>query len=1099
MERTIAKLKRASVAITVLTVLVSSAFLYQSRQARAMKDLASQNYDLARRSQIAEKGGRERLLQLQISTGLRLMESDDLAGSLQWFAEALKNLHGDTNRESIHRMRIASVLDQQPKLAALLTRTSAVVSAEFSPDGRRIVIGTRGGAGCVYDLESRRVLFDFEEPARDPHVSFSKDGERLVIDYSTNQLGSCVLVDATNGKRLLVPGEAEGTRFVATHDGRTVLACADDQALQLFDARTGKVLSPRITAAGQILTAYFSRDGNRVALLTRAKGLGESNTERHLQVWSLADARPLANPINLKDVSFYALDEHGNRLFVVWKLSMNTVLEVFDTTTNSLAAPTMRVGGLDVAAVSQDGNLLLKTVFGDPEAHLWDTQTGKDTGILQHSGRLRHAAFSPDQLLVATTSEDGTARVWNAFTREPMGPPLRHASYVLTAAFSPDGRFLLTGGEDRTVRVWDLATARQPEEIFQKPQITVSASLSPDGRKIATVGASYRIADRVTRAVVYGSEPEDQIWGKAAFSPDGERLLIWNGSRYFYRPNSRFDAAKGAILCDPTTARLLMPRLAPETIVVDAAFSPDGKRVLTASEDKTARIWDATTGKELIPPIVHSNRVEAACFSPDGRLIATACGGFLGVWDANSGQLRREISRTDEGWGSVEFSPDGSLLAAGGGQIAQVWSVGTGRAVAGPFLHGGPVWAVRFNPQGSLLMTYGVTGRLQVWDVLANKVHLTPIELGSHIWKAGFSTDGRLGIACGEKGTLCIWESTTGDQILRTAERRDSLMYADFAPSGDAFVWIDQMSDIQWARLGDCSLGQGDVAILGQVYRGSKLNEIGSFVPLTAEEMLAHYQRLGQSGTTLFQVTPEQVLLWHKRMAQEAVVVACHPASTWHSSRVLAAEPEQRDMLTVRAHARAEIGEWAGAEEDFRRAWTAGLRDQDTFVGAELCALAGTGDATAFRAECQKQWEIFPRDQVVSEAVLVPDALPSVALALEATERVAAQSPEQAGMFGCVLFRAGRFEAALEQLQKDRALKGDQDVEIPVSLLFLAMTYHHLGNLQQAEDHLSLAKESVRRKPLRRILDGRFANGATWALRLRYDILLKETEKTLQR
>jgi len=61
------------------------------------------------------------------------------------------------------------------------------------------------------------------------------------------------------------------------------------------------------------------------------------------------------------------------------------------------------------------------------------------------------------------------------------------------------------------------------------------------------------------------------------------------------------------------------------------------------------------------------------------------------------------------------------------------------------------------------------------------------------------------------------------------------------------------------------------------------------------------------------------------------------------------------------------------------------------------------------------------------------------------------------------------------------------------------MTYHHVGNLQQAEDHLSLVKESVRRMPLRRILDGRFANGATWELRRGYEILLKEAEKTLQR
>ena len=116
--------------------------------------------------------------------------------------------------------------------------------------------------------------------------------------------------------------------------------------------------------------------------------------------------------------------------------------------------------------------------------------------------------------------------------------------------------------------------------------------------------------------------------GALSFSPDGKHVLTSCPSEI-----SLWDAATG---------KLVRSLSAPADFYSDAAFSPDGRRIVTASLHKTARIWDAATGKELVPLVGHEGFIGSAAFSPDGSLVVTVATDrrdrTCRLWDPRSGK-----------------------------------------------------------------------------------------------------------------------------------------------------------------------------------------------------------------------------------------------------------------------------------------------------------------------------------------------------------------------------------------------------------------------------------------------------------------------------
>jgi WD40 repeat protein len=259
------------------------------------------------------------------------------------------------------------------------------------------------------------------------------------------------------------------------------------------------------------------------------------------------------------------------------------------------------------------------------------------------------------------------------------GKPVRqlagHDMPVRAVAFAPDGKALATGaGESRDgrpageVKVWDAKTGRV--------------------RRTLAVAASDVNA--------------------VAFSPDG-RTLVAGGLKGLWA----WDADTGELRHhQPSSAAVLA-----------IAFAPDGRTLASGAFDGDVRLWDTTTWAERRALTGHRSEVRALAFAPGGKELATGGVGEVILWDADTGERRRELKPGATAWAAA-FTPDGKRLVVGVGDPketadggVQVWDAATGERLRSWSARGGAVGSAAFGAGGKTLATGRYDGTVTLWDL----------------------------------------------------------------------------------------------------------------------------------------------------------------------------------------------------------------------------------------------------------------------------------------------------------------------------------------------------------------------------------------------
>ncbi|MDZ8051083.1 MAG: AAA-like domain-containing protein [Aulosira sp. ZfuVER01] len=453
------------------------------------------------------------------------------------------------------------------ELKSFQASKQSIFGVSFSPDGK--AIATAGGDTTVklWNLEGKEIKTLGKHDNYAISVSFSPDG-KVIASTSADKT---VKLWSVNGKELKTLQGHNDSVFSASFspDSKTIASASADQTVKLWNIGDQEPKS-LIGHNDSLWGVSFSPDGKIIA---------SAGDDKTIKLWNL-DGQELA--------SIKADSENWNR---IWNLNFSPNGQIIATANSDKTIKLWNLNGQNIQTFKAHNNEVTEVNFSpngqtlvsasyDGTVKLWDINGQELRTLEADAGKVYSANFSPNGQTLVSAHHDGTIKLWN-LQGENLKTFKAHKSYVTNVRFSPDGQIIASASQDKTIKIWSL-----------------------EGKELKTLkGHNTGVT-------------------KISFSPDGEPVAVVRQSGLGGLPQE--ELPKGF----PGISKLAFPAGV-------LAEYPKGKILASASTDDTIRLWRVADGQELKTIYGHSYAFWNISFSPDGKkIVSVSDDGLVELWDA---------------------------------------------------------------------------------------------------------------------------------------------------------------------------------------------------------------------------------------------------------------------------------------------------------------------------------------------------------------------------------------------------------------------------------------------------------------------------------
>jgi len=567
----------------------------------------------------------------------------------------------------------------------------------------------------------------------------------IPIDARTNTVATLQqAVSQTQESNRLI-GHAQQVNDVRmSSDGQTIATVGNDNVVKLW-SRQGQLIKDLIGHSDRVLAVEFRSDNQQIATASVDKTIKLWNRNGTL-LQTLSGHRGWVTDVKFSSDGRSLVSSSRDGTVKLWKLDERKEAQIFRG----------HKGWVNSVAFGQNDRQIIS---GGEDGTVKFWQVGKSAAtksIEVHKERVTSVMFAPNGRSFLT-SGDNVAKLWTINGKE-IATLEGHRDQVNTASYSPDGRTIATGSIDRTIRLWNLEGALL-KTIQGHAAAVMRVSFSPAGTQLLSASA-----DKTAR--LWQVNPPSQLnTGLSAMSvnSDGSIIAIAAPDNTIQlQHNSNFFSLKG--------------HTAPITQI---QISPDNTLLISASADKTIRLWNIDRG-ELIRIIAgHNDRVTALSFSPDRQSFASASADrTIKIW-AIEGNLRTILQGHTDEVTSLSYRSDGRLASGSADDTVRLWDVERKTStILGK--HKLAIAALAFSPDGKTLASASWDNTIQLWAVNEAKLRQTLIGHSGGVTSLSFNQDGTVLASGSDDTTIKLWNTETGELIKTLSGTQDRVVSVAF-------------------------------------------------------------------------------------------------------------------------------------------------------------------------------------------------------------------------------------------------------------------------------------------------------------------------------